>query len=321
MRQRHFSRYSQFVIDLTKVNQNQAGRAVTLSLLGNGLAGTAGTAAALYPLGSSAAVTGFVRLSMGAVALLLLSPFFGGKLANLPRILTRPGVWIMAISSATYQALFFAAVDRSGVATAALVTVGCIPVSAGIVGWLFLRERPNRIWFIATTIAVSGLAVRSAGELQSNDLSGLLFAIGAGIGIGGYLNAAKVEVRRGAHPMQLPGLAYLIGSIGLFFIVRSNFLQVEWNSRNILLALYIGVITMGLANAFQIIGLNGTSPGVAATMMIADPLIAALLGIFVMGEVLTTQGAIGLALVIFGLVLQSFSPGENESKVNQARHE
>lgn len=298
---------------------NHAGRAVTLSLLGNGLAGTAGAAAALYPLGSTASVTGFVRLSIGAIALLVLAPFFGGKLNSIPRILTRPGVWIMALSAGAYQALFFIAVERTGVATAALVTVGCIPISAGIVGWIFLKEKPNRIWFIATSIAVSGLAVRSAGELQTNNSSGLLFAIGAGVGIGGYLNAAKVEIRRGAHPMLLPGLAYLLGSIALFLILRSEFFKIEWNGEKILLALYIGVITMGLANAFQILGLNGISPGVAATMMIADPLVAAILGIFLLGELLTIQGAIGLGLVIFGLVLQSFSPGEDATSTKHVQ--
>ena len=112
---------------------NQAGRSVGLSLLGNGLAGTAGTAAVVYSFNSTAPVVGFIRLALGAVALLLLAPFFGGKVNKIPRLLTRPGIWIMAISSASYQGFFFASVERSGVATAALVTTGCIPVSAGLV--------------------------------------------------------------------------------------------------------------------------------------------------------------------------------------------
>jgi drug/metabolite transporter (DMT)-like permease len=45
-------------------------------------------------------------------------------------------------------------------------------------------------------------------------------------------------------------------------------------------------------------------------MMLSDPVAAAILGVVVLGEVLTTQGAIGLALVIIGLAMQSFSPGQ-----------
>lgn len=306
---------------MTTGEHPHAGRAVTLSLIGNGLAGTAGTAAALYPIGGTPAVVGFLRLALGAFTLIFLAPLMGGKFKNLPSLLKRPGIWVMAATSASYQAFFFASVDRAGVATAALVTVGCIPASAGIVGWLVLRERPNVVWFIATTVAISGLVVRSMGELQTNDATGLLFAAIAGLGIGGYLNAAKIEIRAGGHPMQLPGVAYLLGSLGLLFIVYTELVQVTWNAQAIGVSLFLGVITMGVANAFQILGLHGIAPGVAATMMLVDPVTAAVLGVVVMHEELTTQGAFGLALVVLGLLLQSFSPGSEATKqTSTGRH-
>lgn len=298
---------------------SHSGRSVGLSLMGNALAGTAGTAAALVPLEGSPAVVGFVRLGIGAITLLVLAPLFGGRWRHVPRLMLRPGVWVMAITSGTYQALFFAAVERAGVATAALVTVGCIPVMAGLVGWLVFRERPNWVWFVATTVAVSGLAVRSAGELNTGDLSGLLLAVAAGSGIGGYLNAAKVEIRRGGHPMLLPGTAYLIGSVCLLPIIRADLMTVQWTPQEIALALYLGVITMGLANAFQILGLHGIPPGVAATMMLADPMTATVLGVVVIHEHLTPMGALGLGLVAIGLLLQSLSPGGSEA-ARRGRH-
>jgi DME family drug/metabolite transporter len=245
----------------------------------------------------------------------------GGKIKNLLRLLKRPGIWVMAATSASYQAFFFASVERSGVATAALVTVGCIPPSAGIVGWLILRERPNKIWFLATTVGVTGLVIRSLSELEIGDSKGLLFAIVAGVGIGAYLNAAKIEIRAGGHPMQLPGMAYLLGSLGLLVIVRADLLAVNWNTKAIGVALFLGVVTMGLANALQILGMRGITPGVAATMMLSDPVAAAILGVVVLGEVLTAQGAIGLALVIIGLAMQSFSPGQELANMStKGRH-
>jgi DME family drug/metabolite transporter len=294
----------------SKSNQH-AGRSVGLSLLGNGLAGTAGTVAAIYALNTPSPVIGFVRLSIGAITLLILAPFFGGKLKGLVRLATRPGVWIMAASSASYQVFFFASVERTGVATAALITVGCIPVSAGIVGWIFLRERLSKIWLVSTAIAISGLVIASLGELQTNDATGLLYAVIAGSGIGAYINAAKLEVRAGGHSMQLPGMAFLLGSIGLFFIVRSDLLSVQWTTQTILLAVYLGAVTMGIANGIQTLGLKGISPGVASTMMLADPVTAAVLGVVVLGEAVTLNGAVGLILVVIGLVMQSFSATED----------
>jgi DME family drug/metabolite transporter len=216
----------------------------------------------------------------------------------------------MGASSASYQVFFFASVDRTGVATAALITVGCIPVSAGIVGWIFLRERPSKIWYISTAVAISGLVVASLGELQTNDATGLIFAVIAGSGIGAYINAAKIEVRAGGHSSQLPGMAFLLGSIGLFFVVRSDLLQMEWTTQTILLAVYLGAVTMGIANGIQMLGLRGISPGVASTMMLADPVTAAVLGVVVLGEAVTLNGTVGLILVVIGLAMQSFSAGE-----------
>lgn len=73
---------------------------------------------------------------------------------------------------------------------------------------------------------------------------------------------------------------------------------------------------MGLANALQILGLKGIAPGVAATMMLADPVTAALLGILVLNETITLNGVIGLGLVVIGLLMQSLSPNQPTNKSN-----
>jgi DME family drug/metabolite transporter len=174
---------------------------------------------------------------------------------------------------------------------------------------------------VSTAIAISGLVVASLGELQTNDATGLLYAVIAGSGIGAYINAAKLEVRAGGHPMQLPGMAFLLGSIGLFFIVRSDLLAVQWTTQTIMLAIYLGAVTMGIANGIQTVGLKGISPGVASTMMLADPVTAAVLGVVVLGEPVTLNGAIGLILVIIGLVMQSFSAtDETNNPQSLGRH-
>ena len=70
---------------------------------------------------------------------------------------------------------------------------------------------------------------------------------------------------------------------------------------------------MGIANGIQIVGLKGISPGVASTMMLADPVTAAVLGVVVLGEAVTLNSAVGLILVVIGLIMQSFSATEESS--------
>jgi DME family drug/metabolite transporter len=119
--------------------------------------------------------------------------------------------------------------------------------------------------------------------------------------------------------MQLPGVAFLLGSLGLFFVIQNDLLAVQWTTQTVLLAIYLGAVTMGIANGIQIVGLKGISPGVASTMMLADPVTAAVLGVVVLGQAVTLNGAIGLILVIIGLVMQSFSATEDERTMGKPR--
>lgn len=282
-----------------------ASSSVAKSLLGAVLFGTAGTAAALGPAGTDPSVLGFLRIFFGALALLVAVPFFGGSLGSLWTLMRRPGVWMMAVCAGAYQPLFFGATARTGVALSTLVAVSFTPVVAGLVGWVVFRERPARAWFLATSVAVIGLAFRSAGDLDVGNLTGLLMAAAAGSSTGCYLNAAKIELRRGGHPVEVPALAYLIGSLLLVPVVWSGFSTVAFSLSLLILAVYLGVVTMALANALNIEGLRGLPPGPAATLMLADPLTATLLGVVVLGETLQVVAILGLLLVMVGLVWQS----------------
>jgi DME family drug/metabolite transporter len=71
---------------------------------------------------------------------------------------------------------------------------------------------------------------------------------------------------------------------------------------------------MGIANGIQIVGLRGISPGVASTMMLADPVTAAVLGVVVLGDEITLNGTVGLILVVIGLAMQSFSAEDSSTK-------
>lgn len=296
------------------VHAPSASRSVVVSLLGGALLGTAGTAAALGPDAGTPGLLGFLRLAFGAAALILVLPWFGGRRRHLPAVLRRPGVWVMGICTGIYQPLFFGATARAGVAVSTLVAVGCIPAFAGFIGWLVFRHRPSRVWFVATGIAVLGLVLRSWGRLDVDDATGLLMALGSGLCVGAYVNAAKVELHRGGHPLEIPATAYLIASVLLFPFVRADLGAWTWTWGSLGLAMFLGVVTMALANALQISGLRGLRPAPASTLMLADPLTATVLGVVVLHETMAPVGVLGLLLVMGGLVLQSVSQRDDEEE-------
>ena len=292
-------------------------RHVVLVLAAGALFGTAGTAAAFGPDDASSASVGFSRLAVGALALFAIMPLVGGRWRHLPGLWRRPAMWVMAVGAAAYQPFFFGAVERSGVALSTLVTVGIGPVYAGLLGWAFLKHRPTRAWAMATLVAIVGLVLRSWGDLSLGDGVGLLMALVAGLGSASYMVAAKHELDRGGHSVELPGAAYLLGSVLLLPVVlRESFAWVMTPS-GALMALYLGVVTMGIANVFAVLGMHGMSSGPATTLLLADPLTATVLGVVVLGETLAPLAVVGLVLVLLGLVLQAYAlrpdrPGAEE---------
>lgn len=280
-------------------------RSVGLVLTGAALFGTAGTAAALAPAGASPAALGTLRLIVGAVILAALLPLLGGHWRSMTSLLRRRAIWIMAVTSAAYQPLFFGAVDRSGVALSTLLTVGAAPVFSGLLGRAVLRQPLTRAWVSATAIAVTGLILRSWGELEVGDILGIAMALAAGFAIACYVVAAKGELDRGAHSVELPAAAYLIGSILLIPVLVTQPLEWVASPSGLAVVIYLGAITMSVANVSVIMGLRGMPSGPASTLLLADPLTATMLGVLLLDESLSWIGAVGLILVLIGLVLQA----------------
>lgn len=69
------------------------------------------------------------------------------------------------------------------------------------------------------------------------------------------------------------------------------------------MALWLGLATIAAAYILFTWGLQGLSAGTAATLTLGEPLTAALLGIAVLGEDLSTLAVIGLVVLGSGLAL------------------
>jgi drug/metabolite transporter, DME family len=287
---------------------------VGLSVLAGMLLGTAGTAGALGPANATPIGLGVMRLGVGAVLLLAFLPWIGGAWSSIPRLVRRPTVWVMGAGAGIFQPLFFAAVERVGVGQSTLVAIGAAPVFAGLLGWVVLRDRPNLGWATATVIAITGLVLRSINDLNLGEGAGLVLAAGASLGVASYVVAAKVELDRGGNIVELPGVAYLLGSLMLLPLWLQQPLAWVATPDGLLLALYLGGVTMALANVLQVWGLRGLPPGPAATLMLAEPLTATVLGIVVLGERIGPVGLFGLVLVLVGLLLQGRALGTRAPK-------
>lgn len=278
--------------------------AILLMLVSGVLFGTAGTAVALGPAEATPIAVGILRIQGGAVALLLVMPYLGTPRSRLPILWRRPAVVITAIGAAAFQPFFFGAVSSAGVALGTLVAVGSEPVFAGLLGWLALRHRPTVGWLAATSIAVLGLVLRSAGQIEGGDVVGLALALAAGFSAATTTVAFKYEMDRGATATELTSASFVLGGLLLIPLLLTQPLRWVATPGGAALVVYLGVMTMAVANVILVRGIHGLPPGPAVTLMLTDPVVATVLGIVVLGETITPVAVLGVVLVLAGIVLQ-----------------
>ena len=268
------------------------------------LFGTAGTAQALGPAGTTPVGVGVLRIQVGAVALLLAMPFLGHHPRRLLTLWRSPAMLVTAATAALYQPLFFGAVSQVGVALGTLVAVGSEPVLAGLLGWVVLRHRPTASWIGVTVIAVAGLVLLSADGLGGGTAPGLVLALGSGLCSAFYTVAAKIQLDRGVTALEVPTGSFVLGGILLLPLLVGQPLDWVTQPSGIALVLYLGIATMAVANTLLTRGIHGLRPGPVATLMLTDPLVATILGVVILGEALAPLAAVGVVLVFTGLLLQ-----------------
>ena len=266
--------------------------------------GTTGTARALAPTDASPVAVGAVRIAIGGVVLVVLALLRGTLRERWP---LWPSI-AAAAGVALYQIAFFEGVARAGVAVGTIVGIGSAPVFAGLIAAIVLRERPGARWLSATALATVGVVLLAAprGAAPLEPLA-LLLPLGAGATYAIYATATKMLLRD-HDTVAVAALAFGGGALLLLPILVT--VDLAWLGRpaGALVALELGLVATALAYILFMRGLAGLPVSWGATLSLAEPLTAALLGRVVLGEILSGEQLLGAALVAAGLVALATSP-------------
>jgi DME family drug/metabolite transporter len=288
------------------VTSRSSHAAVGAVLLAAALFGTTGTAQALGPGGSTPLGVGAARLAVGGLALLALLPLLGSRPSAAVALWRTPLGVLAGLCTALYQVCFFAGVDRAGVALGTLVTIGSGPVFAGALAAVLLRDRPGRGWLFATALCVAGLALltSTSGGSEPVEVVGLLLALTSGLAYAAYTVAAKALIGAGHGSATVMASAFGLGGVVLLPVLALQPLAWLAQPDGIALALYLGLVTTAVAYVLFGRGLAVLPAGPVTTLVLAEPLVATVLGVGLLGEQLAAAGAVGAALVLAGLVVQ-----------------
>jgi drug/metabolite transporter, DME family len=274
--------------------------------------GTTGTFQAIGPSASPVAV-GAARIVLGGALLVAIARALG---VQMPR--PSATVAAVAVGVVVYQLAFFAAVKLTGVAVGTVVAIGTGPAAAGLLGRLVNGERLSRRWALATACAAAGVLLLAGDGGATVDPSGIALAVTAGAGYAACTVLSKRLLVAGHRPEGVMaagfgGAAVLL--VPVLLVAGPGFLG---DPGGLGMALYLGAIPTALAYVLFSRGLRSLSSGETATLVLAEPLTAALLGIVALGEEPSLAAGIGGALVLAGLVVLAAGGRRPETRALEA---
>lgn len=277
------------------------------------LFGTTGTAQALGPDDTTPLSVGAMRLAVGGTALAVIGLGWGARVrrraaSRNPRP-DRRNLALMALTGvclAAYQPLFFLGTERNGVAVGTVIALGSAPVLAGLLEWALTRRSPSRVWVAATGVALGGVVLLAFGGAAGGggaDPIGVAGSVGAGAAFAVFANAQRRLMDAGWDPFTVAGAmgagAVLCGALTLPFV------DLAWiaTPSGAALASWLGLATIALAYALFTWGLGRLTAATAATLTLAEPLTAAILGLVVLHERLAPLALAGIVVLGAALVL------------------
>lgn len=261
--------------------------------------GTTGTVASQAPSGVAAAATGSAGMALGGLLLLATSR---GKPAR-----TRGEWWLLALGAvavAGYPVTFYPAIARTGVAVATVIALGSAPVFAGLLAWVTGTSRPSTRWCLATLAAVAGCAVLVLGSASGDvDLLGIGLAAFGGFTYAVYSLIGGRLIAHGRPSGAVMGAMFGGAAVLLLPVVLLTGPSWLLTPRGAAVALYLAVFTTFTAYRLFGYGLRHTAVQVATTLTLAEPAVAALLGVALLHERLSVGSWCGLGVLAVGLVV------------------
>jgi DME family drug/metabolite transporter len=144
------------------------------------------------------------------------------------------------------------------------------------------------------------------------DVGGLVFALISSSGYALYTVAAKHLLNVGHVPADVMASAFGLGGVLLLPVLLLS--EPAWiaTPSGLAVALWLGLATTTVAYVLFGRGLRHLPAGPVATLVLAEPLVATLLGVGLLGERLGAVGWLGAALVAAGLLVQGLTSVRGE---------
>lgn len=232
------------------------------------------------------------------------------QLGGVARLLReRPGhAALVGVSTAAYQALYFASVVNVGVTVATVVSLGLAPVLLTVGESLHAGRRPDTRRLVVLAAALGGLVLVSvgAGSAATGPHPGLGILAAAGSGTAYALTTVLGRpLARSAGPLALTTTTTTVGALALLPLgIVSGLAGSPVLSGDPVVVgtlAYLGVLTMALAYGLLYAGLRTTPGSSAVIATLLEPVTAAIVAALFLDERIGPLGVAGGVLILLAV--------------------
>lgn len=258
---------------------------------------------ALLPAGADPLAYTGIRLASGALALVVLVALF-----DRGRPFRVAGSWRGATALLGYAIAFSVAYIMLGAGTGALILFASVQV--GVIGWAIAKgDRPSWLEWIGLVVAFGGLVYLVSPGLLAPQPLGALLMFAAGLSWAAYTllgrgSQSPLSDTAGNFARTLPIALALIAIGALLHGI---------DSKAAAYAIASGVVASGLGYAVWYTVLPTLTRTRAAIVQLTVPAIAAVLGVMLIGEAMTSR-LILASLGILGGVAIALIAGERRRR-------
>ena len=241
-----------------------------------------------------------IRLASGAAMLALIVRGRGGRPME-------AGSWAAAICLFGYAAFFSFAYRQLSAATGAILLFGA--VQTAMLSWgLATGERLRRLQIVGLLVAVGGLVYMLLPGLSAPPLLSATFMIAAGISWAGY----SMIGRGTKDPIKATAGNFLrtVPFAALLFLTQQagQYTATSVDHTGVLYAVLSGAITSGLGYVLWYAALPALTATSAAVIQLCVPAIAALGGVVLLAEPLSSRLVIASLIIMGGIALTILRP-------------
>lgn len=274
--------------------------------------GTTGTAATFAPdagpLAIGAAALGIGGLLQAAIAFSALRSAWTALRAQRHRVI------LGALAVTVYPLAFYTSMALAGVAIGSVVSLASAPLASGLLERIVERRPLSRWWMLSASFGIGGSVLLCFSTMDEPHASASATVIGVLLGLiagGTYATFSWIVSRlmtAGISRAASMGAVFGVGGALLMPVLAITGAQLATWPEGILVGAYMALIPMFLGYLLFGFGLTRVFASTATTITLAEPAVAALLAVHIVGERLTPLGWIGLGAIAVGLLIVVVAP-------------